>query len=102
MPLRELTAGHLRMLIGQKIGLQFLVPVAIEALSENPLLEASYYRGDLLGAVSQVPEEFWAANAEMNNDFVEVAAEVLQVFSWLSEEAVPTLRAFQYRESNAQ
>ena len=39
------------MLLGQRIGVRFLVPRAIELLDLDPMLEASFYPGDLLAAV---------------------------------------------------
>lgn len=46
-------------MIGQQIGLRFLVPVALEVLERNPLAEGDYYPGDLLASVLTAGEEFW-------------------------------------------
>ena len=48
VPLGQLQPGDLRLLIGQGIGLRWLVPLALAALEEDPLVEADYYPGDLL------------------------------------------------------
>lgn len=58
-PIGEFTAGDLRIMIGQQIGLIFLVPLALEKLSVEPLLEANFYPGDLLCNVLRLPKEFW-------------------------------------------
>jgi len=47
-PLKSLTTGELRLLIGQQVGLPFLVPKALLLLEENPLINTQYYEGDLL------------------------------------------------------
>jgi hypothetical protein len=44
-PLCEFTTKDLRIMIGQQIGLQYLVPVAVERLSENPLASGDFYNG---------------------------------------------------------
>jgi hypothetical protein len=61
-PLRDFTVEDLRLGIGQDIGLEYLVPIAVEILRENPLAAGDMYAGDLLHAVLQVPREFWQAN----------------------------------------
>ncbi len=39
VPLADFTTEDLRIMIGQKIGLLFLVPLALEKLEEDPLTE---------------------------------------------------------------
>jgi hypothetical protein len=62
VPISELSGGDLRMLIGQQIGLEFLVPRALELLADDPLVEGDYYAGDLLQMLLMVPADFWAAH----------------------------------------
>jgi hypothetical protein len=52
-PVDEFTVENLRMMIGQKIGLQHLLPVAIDLLEREPLAQGDYYAGDLLAAVTE-------------------------------------------------
>jgi len=59
LQLRRLTVENIRMLLGQNIGLYYLVPLAIEHLSEDPLLQAAFYPGDLLCTVLRVNGSFW-------------------------------------------
>ena len=42
VPVAQLTGAHLRRLIGQRIGLDYLVPRALELLASDRLLEADY------------------------------------------------------------
>jgi hypothetical protein len=53
-PLAQFTVEDLRICIGQNVGLDFLVPIAIEQLQGNPFIEGDYYRGDLLNAVLKI------------------------------------------------
>ena len=55
VPVEQLSAGGLRTLIGQGIAVRILLPLAIEMLRRDPVLEADYYPGDLLVAVMRTP-----------------------------------------------
>ena len=43
VPLQELSCEDLRLLIGQKVGLPYLVPLALDALEFDPLEEGDLY-----------------------------------------------------------
>jgi hypothetical protein len=62
--LRLLTVENLRILIGQNIGLQFLVPLAIEKLEREPLAAGDFYPGDLLCSLLRVQPTYWQDDAE--------------------------------------
>jgi len=47
-PIGEFTVEDLRIMIGQKIGLEHLLPLAIAVLEREPLAEGDFYPGDLL------------------------------------------------------
>jgi hypothetical protein len=64
-PLDEFSVEDLRIMIGQNIGLNFLIPIAIEELKKNILAEGNYYEGDLLQAVLNSETEFWQTNKEL-------------------------------------
>ncbi len=56
-----LSLEQLRMLIGQRIGLRFLVAIAVEALERDPFACGDLYPGDLLSALSTLSRDQWAA-----------------------------------------
>ncbi|MDF2455104.1 MAG: hypothetical protein K0R51_1097 [Cytophagaceae bacterium] len=60
--LQDFTTEDLRIMIGQEIGLYFLVPLAIETLTDNLFAEGDYYEGDLLKSVLEVDTKFWDDN----------------------------------------
>jgi hypothetical protein len=64
VPIAELSAGDLRLLIGQGIGLEHLMPLAIELLRVDPYVEADLYPGDLLKNVQAVGEAYWEQHPE--------------------------------------
>ena len=60
--LQDFTTEDLRIMIGQEIGLYFLMPLAIETLTGNLFAEGDYYEGDLLKSVLEVDTKFWDDN----------------------------------------
>ena len=61
-PIGQFTIEDLRIMIGQEIGLDYLIPVALEKLMENLFAEGHYYEGDLLENVLNVNTTFWDDN----------------------------------------
>lgn len=59
-PIGEFTVEDLRIMIGQQIGLRWLMPLALEVLERDPLAEGDFFPGDLLSAALRSPVEFWA------------------------------------------
>ena len=97
LPISKLSVENLRFLIGQKIGLSFLVPLALDLLESNPLVAGEMYKGDLLANVSAIPEDFWCKNPELNNRLVEIAIEVGILSETLSNELLPVLSEFKHK-----
>jgi hypothetical protein len=64
-PLGELSVEDLRVLIGQGISLDRLVPLAIERLRADPLAEGDLYEGDLLAAVLRAGPDLWRRNSAL-------------------------------------
>ncbi|MCB2377144.1 hypothetical protein LGH70_06095 [Hymenobacter sp. BT635] len=59
LPIGDLSVEQLRLLIGQNIGLPYLLPLAINMLAVDPLLEGDFYEGDLLMSVLRVDKDYW-------------------------------------------
>lgn len=79
-PLEDLTVGDLQTLIGQNIGAQFLVPLALRVLEANPFAEGDYYPGDLLKSMLQSLDVYWKTQQEQLLRFravVDLASEQL-------------------------
>jgi len=96
VPISELSIENLRMLIGQKIGLEFLVPVALDLLAENPLAEGGMYKGDLLANIAAISDGFWQAHPELNNQVVEIKKDLDIIMGTITEELVPSLSSRVY------
>jgi hypothetical protein len=51
-------------MIGQSIGLDYLIPMAIDVLIENILAEGDFYEGDLLKSVLTSDKSYWKKSTE--------------------------------------
>jgi GTP cyclohydrolase II len=58
-PLNDFSIEDLRLMIGQEMGLEYLVPLAIEVLAKNIFAEGDLYEGDLLQSVLSIQALFW-------------------------------------------
>ena len=64
IPLEEFSIDDIRFMIGQEIGLRYLLVLAIEILKKNLLAEGNYYEGDLLNAIFHIKPQNWEGNHE--------------------------------------
>lgn len=94
-PVGELDAEGLRLLISQQIGLDTLVPLALDRVERDPLAEGDLYPGDLLDALMRrVPEPYWQAHDDQRAR-VRAVAEALdpdETFDLLYTRAAEFLR----------
>lgn len=89
VPLEQLTAENLRIMIGQKIGLPHLMPLALNRLEENPFTEGDFYPGDLLLAVLRAGSDFWKANPELFYRLNDIMSGVESCAELLNGEVLP-------------
>ena len=99
VPLSSLSAGDVRVLLGQEVGTRFLLPIALELLELNPLIEGDYYAGDLLANVLRLQAPFWKGEGTSLERASAVARRALAVLS-TSEESLQSNRAL-LKEINA-
>ena len=64
IPISDLTNEMIRVLIGQEIGLNYLLPVILEKLVENPLIQGDLYACDVLNAVLHIDKDYWKKYSE--------------------------------------
>jgi hypothetical protein len=65
-PIGSLGVEDLRVLIGQKVGVAAVMPLALERLEQDPLAEGDYYPGDLLVAVLGIPRDYWERHPDQH------------------------------------
>ena len=71
-PISSFTVEDLRIMIGQDIGLDYLIPLALETLEDNIFSEGNFYCGDLLNVVLSADKEFWKSNLTYRNDLIDI------------------------------
>lgn len=64
VPLENLTATDIWILIRQSIGLDYLIVLALEHLEQNPLMKTKHAEGDLLSAVLCADALVWKRNPQ--------------------------------------
>jgi hypothetical protein len=62
VPLKSSRVEDLRLMIGQQVGVEYLVPRALDHLETHPLASGDFYPGDLLAVVVRLPDSFWSAH----------------------------------------
>jgi hypothetical protein len=73
VPLRQFTVEDLRIMIGQNIGLKYLVPLALEHLRKDPLAKRDFYPGGLLKMVLTADPNFWGDHPQWRKEIDEIA-----------------------------
>lgn len=63
--LKDFSIEELRVMIGQDIGLEYLIPMAIVVLEKDILAEGDLYEGDLLTSVLISEKSFWKKSTDL-------------------------------------
>jgi hypothetical protein len=94
-PIGSLTDEELRLAIGQQVGLEWLVPLALERLSQDPFRSGDFYDGDLLANVARVPQGYWAEHSAERTLLQGITSRILhdERLSDLSNEAIQAVVA---------
>ena len=93
VPLREFTVENLRIMIGQNIGLEFLIPLALERLRDDPLAEGDCYPGDLLANVLRADATFWKGHTDLLKAAREIAERTISLLGNGPEVATDSVKA---------
>ena len=92
-PLRDFTIEDVRIMIGQNFSLNYLIPLAIEHLQQDPLVEGDFFPGDLLASVLKVKADFWHTHP----DLCQVIEDIVEQLKPLPEDLCQALQVFQQR-----
>ncbi len=76
--IKQFDVEDLRIVIGQQIGLPWLVPIALEQLEKDPFVSGDFYPGDLLKNVASVAKDFWASRTDLRNRMKRLIALALE------------------------
>ncbi len=58
-PLKELGIEDIRVGLVQQVGIIYIVRIAIDLLTHDPMLESLNYEGEILEALLNLPRSFW-------------------------------------------
>lgn len=72
-------------MIGQQIGLPFLIPIVFEVLHADPFAEGVCYPGDLLAAVLRAEVTFWRQYPELRREAAGIAVRAVRLLPTLDE-----------------
>ncbi|WP_420549752.1 contact-dependent growth inhibition system immunity protein [Curvivirga sp.] len=89
--IKDLSASEIRLLISQKIGLKYLIPIAVEILEQDILIETEYYKGDLAVALFECNVENLDLDKETKTKIWEIAIELNTLSRTISEDILPLL-----------
>ena len=90
-PLRELTVEDLRLMLGQRIGVTLLLPLALDTLEANPFSEGDFYPGDLLSACVRLNADTLRSSPDLRRRLCAVAQRALREID-VSEDVPRDLR----------
>lgn len=83
-PINQFSIEDFRIMIGQDIGTQYLLPAALQMLKSNPLASGDLYDGDLLTVVLELPKDYWQSHQKHLSEALQVAELTLQKLSELN------------------
>lgn len=72
LPLKDLSPEEIRLLVSQKTGLAYILPLAVAILRKNPMTRTCYYEGDLLDACRRLKPSDWDADSTELRDFQDI------------------------------
>lgn len=64
IPLSTFETEDLRIMIGQQLSLDYLIPLALDTLKVDLFAEGDYFEGDLLKNVLAIETGFWDSNKD--------------------------------------
>jgi hypothetical protein len=70
--LKDFSVEDLRIMINQNMSLEYLVPIAVSILQENPFAEGDNYEGDLLKSILTSDKEYWNTHKNYKNQVVSI------------------------------
>jgi len=66
--------------LGRTSGLEYLVPLALERLDDDPFTPGAYYPCDLLASVLRSDMKFWQRHAKLQERLVTIAERAIGLF----------------------
>ncbi len=71
-PLKDFSSEDFRVMITQKIGLKYLIPLSFIKLEKEILSAGDRYEGDLLNAVLSTPSSYWDSYPDQKQELTQI------------------------------
>lgn len=84
IPIGQLTPSAIRLLISQREGPSYVLPLAMEILERDPWSEVEFYPGDLLAAVIRLGSADWPPGTEWRDRLLVIIRRALDTSRNLS------------------
>ena len=95
IPISDLTAEQLRLLISQQIGLPYLIARAVGMLQHDILTEGEYYPGDLLNSLISLNAKEWVNWPKEKQKLIGLISEnIATIETTLNRELIRKAKAF--------
>jgi hypothetical protein len=91
--LASLTLGEIALCLRQSVALPHVVPLALAALAEQPLVEAELYPGDLLVSLLHAADRSVLSEQE-SNELYDICSNALAGADTIAKSVVPAALAF--------
>ena len=88
-PIEAMTDEELRVMIGQSIGLDHLIPVALRRLEANPFSSGDLYPGALLVALLSVSKDWWRGNPDAEATIHDVLFQIDELRDSIDSDILP-------------
>lgn len=75
--LRKMNVGELHFLIQRNLVLEIAAPIAVERLTEDPLLKAASYPGDLMVVLMEANSAYWKEHYELWAELIAILGEAV-------------------------
>jgi hypothetical protein len=77
VPIGLMTVEDLRLMLGQQVGTEWLMPLALERLTSDPLAAGDFYPGDLLMSVLRTDASYWPTHPDALKALQEVRRQLV-------------------------
>ncbi|MBR9860038.1 hypothetical protein GYB22_04700 [bacterium] len=87
-PLNQFSIEDLRIMIGQNFSLNYIIPLALNILKNNVLVEGDLYEGDLLLSVMKCDKEFWQMRPDLKEEIEYVLSKHAHILANLDHRSI--------------
>jgi CDI immunity proteins len=75
--LKDLAPEEIGLAVRQRVGLPFILDLALAKLRNNPLFEGEFYPGDVMAALVKLPNSEWAARPHLKAELDQLQKQAL-------------------------